>query len=315
METRSRTDPLPPIGQPSLRQRQQALLWAAAATLLALAWQASLVYFLYGGDWTSLFYQGDRQELPAALRGSYVFHDSAGFDGQYYRVVAHDPLARGDIRAVDAPALRYRRILVPGLAFVLGIGNDRWIDCAYNFVILASVFLGAYWAALLAAAAGFSTAWGVAFLLVPGVFCGVERAAVDITLIALTLGCLWYALKRRSLALYWILVCAPLTRETGICLTAGFVLWELRQRHWRRAAIFASSALPAGLWFAYLARKFPPDPLRRFSWIPLEELWRMKFRYDTHQISGASHIPGAGWVQVALYYLALGAAMMAFYLV
>jgi hypothetical protein len=306
--------PFPRLVQPSPQQRRRALLWATAATLLGFAWQACLVHVLYGGDWTSLFYQGDHQVLPEALRDSYIFHNSAGFDGQYYRVVAHDPLARGDLRAVDAPVLRYRRILVPGLAYVLGLGVHPWIDRAYDFVILASLFLGAYWAALLVSAVGFSPAWGMAYLLVPGVFCGIERAAVDIVLISLTLGSLWYALTRNNVALYGILLCAPLARETGICLTAGFVLWYAVERQWRRAALFATSALPALFWFAYLARRMPPDTLHRFTWIPLEELWLMKFRYDTNQVSGASHIPGAAWLQVLLYYCAVAAAMMAFYL-
>jgi hypothetical protein len=284
------------------------------ATLLALAWQAALVSRLYGGDWSSLYDQGDQRPLPAMFRGSYVFHHSAGFDGQYYRVVAHDPLARGDLRSVDAPVLRYRRILVPGLAFALGFGSHPWIDRAFDWVILASLFAGAYWMALLASALGYATAWGLGFLLIPGVFSGVERATVDSALISLTLGFVWYAWSRQDRALWLVVACAPLARETGLCLTAGLVLWEMIEWQWRRAVVFGSAVAPAAAWFLYVAGKFPPDPLHRFSWLPMEELWISKFRYNTQQISGASQIPGAEAIQVGLYYVALAAAVMAWYL-
>jgi hypothetical protein len=63
-----------------------------------------------------------------------------------YRYVAHDPfLRRGLDRYLDAPLFRYRRILVPMLAFTLTAGRQNWIDMSYIAVIAVSVFCGAYW--------------------------------------------------------------------------------------------------------------------------------------------------------------------------
>jgi hypothetical protein len=288
-------------------RRRRALIWAAAATMLAFAWQASLVNGLYGGDWTSLFYHGDHRAMPEAFRGSFLFPNSDGFDGQFYRIVAHDPLGKADISYVDIPALRYRRILIPGLAYLIGFGSGPWTDRAYNLVVLGSLFVGAYWAARLALATKFPPTWSMAVLLVPGVFSSVERATVDVAMVSLTLGFLWYVLEGSGWALYAVLVCAPLARETGVCLTAALVVYELIGRRWKRAAFFGSSILPALLWFSYVALKLPPDTIRA-SLIPMKELWLSKLYYDTSQVTGVV------WPYVTLYYAAVAAAVMACFL-
>src|SRR5438552_9520637 len=91
----------------------------ACASLAAMAevtvWLAILVHFEYAGAWTALFCTGDQQRIPAELAPStYRWKGVTGYDGQYYRYVAHDPLLRkGYVQFVDAPLLRYRRILLP----------------------------------------------------------------------------------------------------------------------------------------------------------------------------------------------------------
>src|SRR6266545_2530619 len=70
---------------------------AGAALALALAWLWATVELNYGGDWTALYYTGDRIVLPPALAAEenvYRFAGSAGYDGQFYHLIAHDPLLR-----------------------------------------------------------------------------------------------------------------------------------------------------------------------------------------------------------------------------
>src|SRR5258708_4449169 len=89
--------------------------WVAlAATAAALAWQAATVHFNYGGNWTALFCIGGKSPMPPPLlSGAWIFPGSAGYDGQYYRLVAHDPWMRSGLsRFVDTPE-RYRGILLP----------------------------------------------------------------------------------------------------------------------------------------------------------------------------------------------------------
>src|SRR5438445_7604793 len=128
--------------------------WAGATAAVLLAWQALIVQGDYGGNWTGLFLTGDAggRVPPALASRTYLFHGS-GFDGQFYRLVAHDPFFRNGFAALmDVPADRYRRILVPGLAWLLAGGRMELIDPAFDAVILGFVFLGAWWLARFAAA-------------------------------------------------------------------------------------------------------------------------------------------------------------------
>ena len=62
-----------------------------------------------------------------------VFLDSFGYDGQYYAQLAVDPLLRdpATAAALDAPAYRARRILLPAAAFLFGLGQPRFVVQAY----------------------------------------------------------------------------------------------------------------------------------------------------------------------------------------
>jgi hypothetical protein len=52
---------------------------------------------------------------------------------------------------------------------------------------------------------------------------------------------------------------AALTRETGLLLGIALVSDRLLQRDWRRAAWFASSAIPAVVWYGYVAWELPHE--------------------------------------------------------
>ena len=127
--------------------RTRSVGWALAATLAALAWQAATVHFNYGGNWTALFITGQMYGVPPTLASEHVYVvPNAGWDGQFYHVIAHDPLLRNSssLRFLDFQRLRYRRILVPGLAYLLALGDQSRIDSAYRLVILGFVLLGCY---------------------------------------------------------------------------------------------------------------------------------------------------------------------------
>src|ERR1035441_4438181 len=129
--------------------RRECLMCAVLAVVLGSAWQITLVYSLYGGNWSALFYHGtDAGGVPnePAFQNTYVFPDGFGFDGQYYRIIAHDPfLTRGYIGHIDMPMMRYRRILVPLMAFALACGRQPYIDAGFIATMLLFFFLGVYW--------------------------------------------------------------------------------------------------------------------------------------------------------------------------
>jgi hypothetical protein len=94
-------------------------------------WQWATVTANYGGNWTALFCTGAVQQHPplAASERVYLFANSTGYDGQFYHYVAHDPMMRSDLKSyIDDPGLRYRRILIPLLAYGIATGRSQWVD-------------------------------------------------------------------------------------------------------------------------------------------------------------------------------------------
>lgn len=245
-----------------IRQSRATGMWAALGVLLAGLWQAATVQANFGGNWTALFCTGDAQEVPPALTpGTFVFQGSTGYDGQWYRYIAHDPLVRGDMHTfIDAPPLRYRRILVPGLAAVLAFGQPNLVDRLYIAVTLGFVFAGCYWCAIWAARQGKHAAWGLLFLAVPATLISLDRMTIDIALAALASGAVVYWDARQFARCYFCLAAGCLARETGVLIVGGWVVAQIVQKNWGRAALFASAVVPAAAWFLYLRALLPKTP-------------------------------------------------------
>ena len=242
-------------------------------------WQCATVHFNYGGNWTALFSIAPDWPRPGFLSSEnlYTFPGSLGYDGQMYRLIAHDPwMTRGAVAAMDDPALRYRRILVPALAWALALGRDSVIHATYFAVILGFVFLGVYWFARVMLGQNRHPAWGLMFLLMPATLVSIDRMTVDVALGALTVGFVLYSDVRWKVLP--ILACAALTRETGLLLTAGLCVFLLTRRRFADLVWAASSAVPAIVWYAYVSRHAPAVA-------------------TTQPADVASLIPMAGWIE------------------
>lgn len=258
--------------------RRPAIL-ALAAVLGIWLWQFATVHFNYGGNWTALFSIAPDWPRPAFLTSEnlYTFPGSLGYDGQMYHLIAHDPwMTRGAVAAMDDPALRYRRILLPALAWALALGRDSAIHAAYFSVILGFVFLGVYWLARVMVLQGRHPAWGLMFVLMPAVLVSMDRMTVDVALAALTVGFVLFCDSRWKLLP--ILACAALTRETGLLLTAGSCLFLLSRRRFADLFWAAGSTLPAIFWYVYVSGRIPSGPTSTPADI-------------------ASPIPLAGWIE------------------
>lgn len=234
---------------------------AVLAALSVLLWQAATVRYNFAGNWSALFCTGGEQRVPPELASG--IHRSThphGYDGQFYRYIAHDPFfEKGYDRYIDDPRLRYRRILVPLAAWTLAAGRREAIDIAFIGVVLASVFAGAWWSSRYALLRGRHPAWGLLFLAVPAVPASADRLLVDATLAALFAGFLVGAEQGAARRLWVMCALACLTRETGILLAGGVALDALRRRRWTAAATGASAALPALAWWGFVAAHTPPS--------------------------------------------------------
>jgi hypothetical protein len=167
---------------------RRAVLFGLIAALAAFSWQFLTVHYNYGGNWTALFCIAPHMPVPLFLKSErlYIFQNSNGSDGMVFHLTAHDPWVRhGSAEAIGGTAYRYRRILVPALAWCLAIGHDAWVHTAYYTVILASVFWGMYWLSLLLARDGRHPAWGMLFALTPATLTSIDRMTVDIAVAAL----------------------------------------------------------------------------------------------------------------------------------
>ncbi len=133
------------------------------AVLAALCWMVSNIAFQYGGNPTGLFYTGAKTPLPPALAAGHTYRvkDDAGYDAQFYHLIAHDPLnRRGFLSYVDNARLRWRRIGVPALAALLAVGTGGSVDYIYIAIELVFVFLGTFWLSRYMQGQSLHPAWG-----------------------------------------------------------------------------------------------------------------------------------------------------------
>ena len=241
---------------------------ACIAVLLGFTWQFLTVTRNYHGDWTALYCIGSNVRVPPSLQGMYRFPDSRGFDGQMYLMIAFDPAFRHDTaNYVDEPALRYRRILLPALAYAAGVGNPRAIVYSYILVNLVFLFLGVWWMSQYAVLCSRHAAWGWLFLAVPCVAISLDRQTVDMALTALTMGSFYAWQTRRWKLLFLLLPLLCLVRETGVLIAGGFLIAFLLQRRWRFAGYALLSTTPFVAWAWVVDSHFVPS-LR--GWFPTD---------------------------------------------
>jgi hypothetical protein len=233
---------------------------AILAMALVLGWSAARVHYTNEGNWTALFCSGVEFSLPPELAATTYRAPLAGYDGQFYRLLAHDPfLTKGYARYVDAPRLRFRRCLLPMAAWLLALGREAWIDGAYIAVELLFVSLGVYWCARLLVRRGRPPWWGLLFVAAPASLASIDRMLVDAPLTALFAGFLLYCEEERWTRVWVLAALAGLTRETGLLMPAALVADRVLRRDWRGAIRFGACAVPALGWYAFLATRVPSD--------------------------------------------------------
>lgn len=240
--------------------KRAPLAAALLCSALGLSWQLLTVHFNYGGNLTALFCHGSQYPVPAGLAFEhiYVFPDSGGYDGQSYHYMAHDPFDRSDIgRAVPDPSLRYPRILLPGMAYLIAFGRAPWIDVSYLLCELIFLGLGAWWLAQLLERAAINPWFAVLYVTVPVAIVSLDRMLVDLAAASLALGFAVYIDSDRPWKLYLIVAAAALCRETGYLLFGAYALRLLSLRQYRQTAIFATALLPAMIWTLWVRSELP----------------------------------------------------------
>ncbi len=184
----------------------------------------------------------------------YTYRNSDGYDGQFYAQIAvagnpFDPELR---TALDSPAYRTRRILLPALAHLVGLGRPAWILSAYALSnVLCWLILAWTTARWWFRPTSFDNLvrW-IGTMFGAGMLVSVTRSLTDgpsLLLIAAGVRCV--ELNRRWLAA-GLLGAAGLVRETSILAGTAFVSTIKSARTvWRQELLAASACvLPAVLW-------------------------------------------------------------------
>jgi hypothetical protein len=251
---------------------------AVLAVLASAAFIAINVVRTYHGNVSGAFYTGTGTLLPPSLEAEPTWRvaDPKGYDAQFYHLVLHDPLLRSGYQAyADNARLRFRRIGVPGLAAAIHAGSGINAHWAYVLVQLAFVFLWTWWLAAYAQSLGLPALVGWGFLAIPAVLVSLDRMTVDLPLAALTIGLLLYGAKNDHTSrwkLFAILCLAPLVRETGMLLVAGWCVWSAIQRRWKEVVMGAICAAPAIAWWVYVQSRTPPDSTQWLARYPFSGL-------------------------------------------
>lgn len=213
-----------------------------------------------------------------------------GFDGQFYAELALDPLLRDPqmTTALDNPPYRARRILLPWLAWVGGLGRPFWILNVYTALNLVFWIGYAFMLGRLFRPYGWRGLAGwTALLMTCGIIESMQGSLADFPgFVLMTAG-----LMLEGVGGAGVLALAALAREPNIIGLLG--IWDYRspwlataKRNIRLALI---AGLPCALWFTYVTMRFPPvdNTLAggNFSW-PLVGIMSKLGEISVQAISG-----------------------------
>jgi hypothetical protein len=225
-----------------------------------VAYQFLYCYSMTNGDMTGLFMTSSRARHPPGFSSGFLYRDSGGYDGQFYRILAHDPLDRKEYWSyLDNPRYRSRRILIPAVAAVLGGGSSGAVDFWYVAVTDILLALGGLCFIRLAEDSCSRLAAAAMYLVIPAVTASTDRMVLDGPSLAGFLA-LWLFVKEdRKWAAWTVLILLPLIREAGLVFTAGaWIVWLQRRDRWG-LLVGAVTPLPALAWWWYAALHTGPS--------------------------------------------------------
>lgn len=198
-------------------------------------------------------------QTPALADVPHHVREPHGFDAQFYAQIALDPLLLdpATAKAVDDPSYRGRRILMPWTAYLLGLGQPRFIIHVYPVIDLL------VWLALLGCLLRWLApidAWkrGVitAILFSSGTLEALRLSLTDLPATLLMLvPCA--TLLPAGPASVWLAL-ASLCRETSVLgVAAYFIGSKPTNTVWLRRIGWAGAALlPAALWMLSIHFRF-----------------------------------------------------------
>ena len=227
------------------------------ALLAALLWALVLAFVAhvrYGDDVRALLCVGGEDTLLPAF-ATVPRAGPTGYDGHIYAALATDPfLHQFDTQnALDSPAYRATRIMIPLLAWLLALGNPAAAIVTYQLLCwglgLGAIYVGALWLAR----DGRSPWQAVLLIGSAGLAAAMIRSTPDAGALCFMLAALWcHGRDRYALALAFASA-AVLTRETSFLVVLAIMADKLRRRRFAAATLFAAAPLSLIVgWQLYL---------------------------------------------------------------
>lgn len=236
-------------------RKVQTSVSAGAIVMLWLIALVVLVQGRFGGDLRGVARFGWKFPLPPALR-TVPQLSRVGYDGQFYAVLASDPLLRNrmTIRALDNPGYRSTRVFVPLLAWASTGGSPRFGPYAYVLWCWILGLAGPVLLLLWLRTSRWRLLWFAALSVNAGLVVSILRATPDAAALTLVLAALFLAERRAPLGLTTAGgALAMLVRETSVLAVPGLAWPELRAKRWARAIVLvAVPAAALGSWRLYV---------------------------------------------------------------
>ena len=157
--------------------------------------------------------------LGRQVLGSVSTHPGVGADGQYFWILARDPLLLNPQTLavwLDRPVYRAQRIGYPAFAAPWRLFGERSLLWGLLLGNIAVVAIGSYLTARLAISLGLPARTALAFAFNPGVIFSTMFDLCDALALAATIGALYAAVTRRRLALACFSAVAGLTKEPAV---------------------------------------------------------------------------------------------------
>ena len=206
-----------------------------------------------------------------------------GYDGQFGYYIALDPEPQRVRARLDVPAYRYQRILLPILARLFSVGDQRLIPYWLVILPLLGQVLGVAYVAKLIAEMGQKPWIALVYGLNAGSLLSIRVALPE----PLAYGCVGAAIYAHSRKWHWVgaiwLLMAFLSKEVTIVFGGAILLALLLRREWKGVAILLGvSFLPFLLWQIWLWQTFGEMGLGSggagatgFEWVPFMGLMRI----------------------------------------
>ena len=235
----------------------------ATAVFASLLWAALVVTVAgvkFGGDPRGLLFLGQALHHPAAMDGI-PRCGRYGYDGQFYAALATDPFlrSRDTVKALDAPAYRASRILLPMLAWCAAAGNGRAAVVAYQVLCWTSGVLAVVLASAWVRREGGSAWSGVLLVANAGLVTAMLRSTPDGAAVSLVVATLWLAEQELDGRALSGASAAVLCRETGLLAPLAVAVRQAVERNYHQAIRYALiPIIPQLVWQGYLQATLHP---------------------------------------------------------